>query len=367
LQIKTPPTVNSASGAQKNKRASVSNLIFGTQKATSLLFPSQLILKSCVADASGVKVTEQALQLSQLGVAKGGNTGTPLIQPALVVNIFGGPVLNMNTLNAKESEALLTAAAQAKRAQDAAAAAAVDPKRQGPAGVPAPSTADTEQEEGPKVIEDVDATVRELRAVTPPAASKQISTFFTVVSGKWLRLRQAQEAAAAASALAAKDKGKKPRRTSVMGGGNDAAADEDKPEALDSTLHLVAVGSSMQRVEAVRWDFTRNQCAILQTGSSAVTIMRLHTPAVTAEDNGYAQLSLLALCTVDVCFPTSLRPPVCGLTWSEGMLFTTSTGASTIKLTFFSTPTSAVSGEKAPAIFADTFELPNCSPVIPSI
>jgi glycerol-3-phosphate dehydrogenase len=212
------------------------------------------------------------------------------------------------------------------------------------------------------VIEDVDATVRELRSVTPPAASKQISTFFTVVSGKWLRLRQAQEAAAAASALAAKDKGgKKPRRTSVLGGGNDAAAaEEDKPEASDSALQLVAVGPSMQRAEAVRWDFARNQCAILQTGSSAVTIMRLHTPAVTQEDNGYALLSLQALCSVDVCRPTSLRPPVCGLTWSDGLLFTASSGASSMQLTFFSSPTATTTNA---SLFADTFALPNCSPV----
>jgi hypothetical protein len=245
---------------------------------------------------------------------------------------------------------------------------------------PLPSTADADHEEGPKVIEDVDATVRELRSATPPAKSKQISTFFTVVSGKWLRLRQAQEAAAAASALAAKDKGgKKPRRTSVLGGGHDAAAaEEDKPEASDSALQLVAVGPSMQRAEAVRWDFARNQCAILQTGSSAVTIMRLNAPAVTPEDHGYAQLSLQALCSVDVCYPTSFHPPVCGLTWYNGMLFITSSGAPSIQLTFFSSPAAATTtttttitapsaGDMASALFADTCALPNCSPVCPHI
>jgi hypothetical protein len=354
--------------AAKVKRKSVSSLLFGAQKEMSFLIPPQLLLKQLVGGKGGresVKVVEHALQLS----SKSANSTTPPILPALVTALFGGPVLAMNTLNAKESEAVLTAAAQARRAEAAAAAAAhaSDPKRSGPAGPPPAPPAEGE-EEGARVIDDADATVRELRATHAPHPTKQVSTFYTVVTARWLRQRQAQESAAAANALAAKDKGAKKGRKSMVAGaeGTTGTTEEEAGSAEDNAMQLIAVSGAMQHTDLVRWDVEHNLCALVQTGSAAITILRLVTSAPTFEDNGVPQLSMEPLCAVDLSGSALPHRLLTSVTWWGGVLYSTAATSASMRATFLSN-THPIDGEKSAGeskiCTADTFELPSFSMV----
>jgi hypothetical protein len=284
-------------------------------------------------------------------------------------------VLNINTLNSKEAEAVFTAAALAKRQADATAAAAAAAENKGrPAGPPS-AAADTE-DDGSRMIEDVEATSRELRAAQPPTSSKQISNFYTMVSTKWLKTRLAQEAAAAASALAAKDKTQKKTKKTAHGatadgvlpvpdaGGADAAAGTGP----DSPLQLVAVGPAMQHTEMVRWDYQRNLCALVLTGSSAVNILRLEVTA-SEEAGGYPHLDLHALVSVDFCVPSSLRlSPLCGLTWADGALFATEEASGSIHCLYCSRSSNAKVPYSYPDVHsADAIDLPNFSSVRPRV
>jgi len=112
----------------KAKRASVANMFAAARKESSLLLAPQLVLKQCVSQAAPntgkttTKITEHVLQLPGSAATKGSGASareTPHLSASTVVNLFGGPVLNINTLNAKEAEAVLTAAALAKRQAEA--------------------------------------------------------------------------------------------------------------------------------------------------------------------------------------------------------------------------------------------------------
>ncbi len=360
----------------KNKRGSVSGMFSSARKESSLLLAPQLVLKQCVSQAppgagkTTTKIIEHVLQLPGSATSKGSSAGareTPHLSASTVVNLFGGPVLNINTLNAKEAEAVLSAAALAKRQADAhaAAAAAGDGKPRGPAGPPVPA-ADTE-DDGSRMIDDVEATTRELRAAQPPAASKQISTFYTLVSAKWLKAKLVQEAAAAANALAAKDKTQK-KTKKASSAATDGTANEVEETAHsgndNAALQLIAVGPAMQSAEIVRWDFQHDLCAVVLAGSSAINILRLSVLSG-EESSMFPQLDLHTLQSVDFCVPRSLRvSPLCGLTWANGVLFATEESSASINAVYCS----HVSGAKVPASYpaiysANVFELPNFSPV----
>lgn len=359
----------------KAKRASVANMFAAARKESSLLLAPQLVLKQCVSQAAPAtgktttKITEHVLQLPGSAAAKGTGASareTPHLSASTVVNLFGGPVLNINTLNAKEAEAVLTAAALAKRQAEAsaAAAAAADGKPRGPAGPPQP-VADVE-DDGSRMIDDVEATTRELRAAQPPSASKQISSFYTLVSAKWLKLKLAQEAAAAANALAAKDKTQKKGKKAAPGAAEATAHTEESGDHnADSALQLIAVGPAMQHAEMVRWDFQRNLCALVLSGSSAINILRLQVTSSSDEDGGYPHLDLQTLLSVDFCVPSSIRiSPLCGLTWSDGVLFATEESAASIRAVYCSQPANPKVPSSYPAIHAaDVVDLPNFSPV----
>lgn len=358
----------------KAKRASVANMFAAARKESSLLLAPQLVLKQCVSQAAQgtgkttTKIAEHVLQLPGSAAAKSSAAGareTPHLSASTVVNLFGGPVLNINTLNAKEAEAVLTAAALAKRQAEAsaAAAAAADGKPRGPAGPPQPAL-DVE-DDGSRMIDDIEATTRELRAAQPPSASKQISSFYTLVSAKWLKQKLAQEAAAAANALAAKDKTQKKGKKAVPGAAESTAHTEEAGDhGAESALQLIAVGPAMQHAEMVRWDFQRNLCALVLSGSSAINILRLEVTS-TDEDGGYSHLDLHTLLSVDFCVPSSIRiSPLCGLTWADGVLFATEESAASIRAVYCYKPVNPKVPSSYPTIHAaDVLDLPNFSPV----
>ena len=359
----------------KNKRGSVSGMFTSARKESSMLLAPQLLLKQCVSQAppgagkTTTKIVEHVLQLPGSATSKGSSAGareTPHLSASTVVHLFGGPVLNINTLNAKEAEAVLSAAALAKRQADAhaAAAAAADGKPRGPAGPPVP-VVDVE-DDGSRMIDDVEATTRELRAAQPPAASKQISTFYTLVSAKWLKAKLANEAAAAANALAAKDKTQKKTKKATSAATDGATTEEESAHggSGDAALQLIAVGPAMQSAEIVRWDFQHDLCAVVLAGSSAINILRLSVLSGD-ESSAYPQLDLHTLQSVDFCIPRSLRvSPLCGLTWANGILFATEESSASVNAVYCS----HVSGAKVPASYpaiysANVFEMPNFSPV----
>lgn len=365
--------------AAKQRRQSVSAMLFGAQKESSFLIPSLLVLKQVVGGKGpkdSVKVVELTLQLAG---GKPVTASTPPVLPSLVNSLFGGPVLNMNTLNAKESEAMMTAAAQARRADAAAAAAAAaagpgGDHRRGPSGGPPPlavPSAGEGEEEAARVIEDAEATIREIRTAHPPSPQKQISTFFTVVSARWLKQRQAQESAVAASALAAKDKGAKKVRKSGAVTDAPAVGEEETAaaSAADSASQLVAISGPLQPALMVRWDVERRLCALVQTGSpSTVTVLRLVSAAPTAEDHGVAQLSMEPLCAVQLGFPSAPHRSLTSLTWHAGALLTTTSDHAAVRVTLFSPLAgwnkAGHTGPESDVFVTDTFELPTSSPVM---
>lgn len=376
LQIKTPAEINPTVGGAKSKRNSMSSLLFGAHKDSSILTPPQLVLKQCVfasgsSKKTGAKIVEHILHLgagSKPGAAGSSVRETPFFNAATVTNLFSGTLLSMNTLNAKESDAVLTAAALAKRQAEAAAAAHAAENRKGPAGPPVMPDASAE-DDGSRVVTDVEATVREVKSVLPVVPSKQVNMFYTLVSAKWLKNRLAQEAAAAASALAAqqaskdKDKGKKTRK-SVMP--TTAAAVEDASSAMherdsedsegDAVLQLIAVGPSLQHTDTVRWDYQRNLCALVLTGSSAVNILKLDVIA-SDEDGGYPQFHLQTLTSVDWGVPTSLSNPYCGLAWSEGVLFASPLASATVRAVVFSERQLAGNKDEGYTHYVDSYDL----------
>lgn len=359
----------------KNKRGSMAGMFSAARKESSLLLAPQLVLKQCVSQAAPgagkttTKIVEHVLQLHGSASSKasaGGARETPHVSAPTVVHLFGGPVLNINTLNAKEAEAVLSAAALAKRQAEAQAAAAAmaDGKPRGPAGPPVPPS-DTE-DDGSRMIEDVEATTRELRAAQPPAAHKQISSFYTLVSAKWLKAKLVLEAAAAANALAAKDKTQKKMKktaSTVIDGAHEAEESTHSGSG-DGAQQLIAVGPSMQSAEMVRWDFQHDLCAVVLAGSSAINILRLSvTPS--EEASGYPQLDLHTLQSVDFCIPRSLRVgPLCGLSWAKGVLFATEGSSMWINAVYCSHAVGAKVPASYPAIYsADVYKVPNFSPV----
>lgn len=367
--------------AAKARRGSVANMMFGKQKESSLLLAPQLVLKRCVSQAStgggkvATKVTEHPLQLPGSNAAKSSGTGgareTPHLSATTVVNLFGGPVLNINTLNAKEAEAMFTAAALAKRQADAALAATAAAEGKGRPAGPPQAAVETE-DDGSRMIEDVEATTREVRSTQPPIAAKQVSNFYTLVSAKWLKARVAQEAAVAASALAAKDKTqKKPKKQAGVAESHpaDETGQEGAPSGHhhgESPLQLIAVGPSVQHAEIVRWDFQRNLCALVQSGSSAISLLQLQVHP-REEDGGYPHLDLVALRSVDVCVPSSLRmSALCGLTWAQGVLYATEEAGGTISAIYCSQAAGiqARLPEKYPPVHSgEVMALTNYSPV----
>eukprot|EP01032_Pedospumella_encystans_P018812 gene18812-21407_t len=375
--IKTPAEIISRAAAMKNKRGSVSGMFSSARKESSMLLAPQLVLKQCVSQAppgagkTTTKIVEHVLQLPSSATSKGSSAGareTPHLSASTVVHLFGGPVLNINTLNAKEAEAVLSAAALAKRQADAhaAAAAAAEGKPRGPAGPPVPAA--EVEDDGSRMIDDVEATTRELRAAQPPAASKQISTFYTLVSAKWLKAKLANEAAAAANALAAKDKTQKKTKKATSAA-TDGASNEVEESSHggggDAALQLIAVGPAMQSAEIVRWDFQHDLCAVVLAGSSAINILRLSVLSG-EESSPYPQLDLHTLQSVDFCIPRSLRvSPLCGLTWTNGVLFATEESSASVNAIYCSHASGAKVPASYPAIYsANVFEMPNFSPYL---
>jgi hypothetical protein len=399
--VKTPGEICSTSGAGgagsgggakgAGRRGSIATLVFGAQKDTSVYTPPQLVLKQCVQDrssnsstattttgsgsSSSSKVIEHSLYLPPAAASCSwktpaivpGGLETPIISPSLVVSMFGGSVLALNTLGPKETEAMLSAAALSKRQAEAAAAAlAAEHRRPGPAGPP-PGAAAVEvqlvpDEDATRVIDDVDAVLREAKARQMPVHAKQVSCFYTLVSCRWLRARAAEEASAAAMALASKEKGKKGRRQSTMPSDAAAAAaaatagaadEKDKPHGggSDSSMQLVAVAPMMQCVDLVRWDYERGLCAVVLSGSAAVNILRLCVDptapvGVPGSDDVLAstKLHLQALCSVDWSAPNYLSRTLCGLKWSGGLLFASSFSHSSVKIIHCHLPRASSSG-----------------------
>lgn len=379
-QIKTPAEINPMVGG-KSKRSSMSSLLFKAHKDSSVLTPPQLVLKQCKNSGSSkatngtAKVMEHMLQLG--AGAKSGTSGssfrdTPFFNAATVTNLFGGPLLSMNTLNTKESDAVMTAAALAKRHADAAAAAAAAETRKGPAGPPALPDPNSAEDDGSRVITDVDATIRELKAIHPAAPYKQVSMFYTLVSAKWLKSRLAQEAAVAANALAAqqasKDKsgGKKHGRKVAGSAGDEASVANEKKQSQEEgggdgggVLQLVAVGPALQHVDTVRWDYKRNLCALVLTGSAAVNILRLDAVA-SDDDSGFPQFHLQTLISVDLGggIPSSLSNAFCSLCWSEGVLIATPLSSAMVKIVLFSERQLAGSKDDGYCQYLDSYEIP---------
>ena len=369
MQIKTPVEISSTGSAApvKSRRGSVSNMLFGAHKEAHILTPSQLLLKRCVIEANGsIKVVDLTLHIGSNGLKTTGQT--PPIHPVVVNNLFGGPVLCINSLNAKEAEAVLSAAAAAKRQTDAAMTTTADPKRTGPSGLPPAVPTDNSRDHDdrrPRAIEDMEETVREIKSASPPAIKKQISAYYTLVSSKWMRWKQAQDAAAA-NALTVKDKSKKVRHKGGAGVVGEAAvgvAEEGEEGDQSTAMHLVAMTAPAQHIEAVRWDFEHQRCAVVVTGSSAINIMQLNTGTSAEEHGGYAQLEMQVLLTVDLCTPTSsLISPVCGLTWGAGMLFATVEAKPFVKAVSISQLSTATESTRAAgsssAYIADVLSLP---------